>query len=579
MAFRLKVLMLVLPLLVSLSTIAAEREKLHIFYITTRDRDPQPEYRERIHRIMEDVQDFYRTEMKRNGYGPKTFQLDRDGSSKVVVNLIKLDWNFEPEGAFEVKKAQPLIDELLKEKGLDINKTHILVYSDGYWQDGDVWKYDIPYHGGGGANGGSAWVADHVLLDPENFDPGLKDIINDRGQKLTPGKFNAKMLGGVTHELGHAFGLPHNRETKEEKQKLGTALMGAGNYTYRMERIGKRKGSFLTKQHAFILSLHPLFNGKEPENFDAPDVFIDSLSFKRKNGKLSVSGKAIPADGIAGFVIYNDELPTGVNKDYDAKAYLVEARPGGNFSTDLALPKDGEYNLKIKTYFNNGVKSTFGFDYILKDGQVDGDSLGKDYRWKRAKHAFGQKDAAALRKLMPQIEKDDPETAQQTKRFLQVAEQWEGFTTPAHVAHNKKTISLSSTRWDAAKTGWLIPSFDGVMDPEGKRIQPLWSAKGKCPQGLYAHPDSSYGYNLDGKWKKLKTRFGIQARYKKGSVVFVVKADGKEVFRSPLTRLADGEQQIELDVSRFKKLELITEPGEDGKEGDWGIWIDPTLKR
>jgi len=64
-----------------------------------------------------------------------------------------------------------------------------------------------------------------------------------------------------------------------------------------------------------------------------------------------------------------------------------------------------------------------------------------------------------------------------------------------------------------------------------------------------------------------------------GSVVFVVKGDGKELFRSPLIRLADGEVPVDVDLSGIQTLELVTEPGADGKSGDWGIWIAPILVR
>ena len=223
-----KRILLLLLTLAALQAGATGKECLHVFYISTRNREPQPAYRERIHRMLADIQDFYRTEMERNGYPEMTFSLDLDANGKTVIHQITLEWDFEPEGAFSVKKVRPLIAaRLQKEKGLALDESHILIYSDGYWKDGDSWRYDIPYHGNGNPESGSAWVADHALLDPVNFDPALTEIFNDRGQKLTTGQFNVKMIGGVAHEFGHALGLPHNRETQAEKRKLGTALMGS----------------------------------------------------------------------------------------------------------------------------------------------------------------------------------------------------------------------------------------------------------------------------------------------------------------------------------------------------------------
>ncbi|MCK4564528.1 MAG: NPCBM/NEW2 domain-containing protein, partial [Verrucomicrobia bacterium] len=163
--------------------------------------------------------------------------------------------------------------------------------------------------------------------------------------------------------------------------------------------------------------------------------------------------------------------------------------------------------------------------------------------------------------------------------FLKVAEQWEDFRIPAKIGSSKKRVSLSSTRWDNATVGWFVPSFNGVLDPDGKWFRPLETTQGRCPHGLYAHAPSSYTYSLGGKWQRLETRMGIQRGRREGSVIFVIKGDGKELFRSALVRLADGEVTVDLDVSGVQTLELVTETGNDGGNGDWGLWIAPSLVR
>jgi len=63
-----------------------------------------------------------------------------------------------------------------------------------------------------------------------------------------------------------------------------------------------------------------------------------------------------------------------------------------------------------------------------------------------------------------------------------------------------------------------------------------------------------------------------------GSVVFVVKGDGKELFRSDLIK--DNQvQNLDIDITGISKLELLTENGNDGANGDWGVWLEPTLQR
>ncbi len=561
----------------SLSAAAMPRDRLHVVYVTNRDRDPRPDYKNRIHRIMADIRGFYRTEMERNGYGQKTFKLDPDKNRKVVVHQVILDWDFDPKHKFTPREMIPVINEHLQKEGIHMGQEYIVVFVNAYWEDDGVWKYDTPYTGGGDPIRGITWVVDHELLDPNNIIPGQTTHINDRGQWLTPGQFNVKMLGGSAHELGHALGLPHNKQSKKEFQELGTSLMGTGNYTYRQERLGgKKHGTFLTPAHTFILSLHPLFTGRVPTNFNVPDVFINDLEFKVTSNELILSGSVVPSSKVVGVVLYYDPMPTGLNKDYDAFSYVAKMNSYGKFTRSIPLLNADECALHLKVYFKNGMFTSFSFNQE-KDHKVE--SLQQSYQRERVKYAFRKRDSRALKKLTKSLEENDTKALEVAQRFLSVAEPWQEFKIPAELSMGKKEISLSSSRWKSASIGWGLPCYNGIMEPDGQWLRPLLSKERRCPQGIFAHAPSNYTYDLGKRWKTFKGHIGLQRGQTFGSVVFIIKGDGKELFRSPLITLADGEVPVEINISRVKKLELITSSGPDGKGNDWGIWIAPTLLR
>jgi hypothetical protein len=97
--------------------------------------------------------------------------------------------------------------------------------------------------------------------------------------------------------------------------------------------------------------------------------------------------------------------------------------------------------------------------------------------------------------------------------------------------------------------------------------------------GLYAHAPSRYVFELGGKWKELTGEAGLHTLHQPfGSVIFIVKSDGHEVFRSGLIK-GGQKAAYKVDVSDVKKLELIVDPGDEGQHNDWALWLEPVLSR
>jgi hypothetical protein len=473
----------------------------------------------------------------------------------------------------------PEIAKVLAADGLDAENTYYVAFQNGYWLDDTTWRYDIPYTGTGDSRRGKTWVADHEWLDAANFASTDTEKLDDRGSKLTRPQFCTKMIGGVAHEMGHGFGLPHNQQQPDELRRLGNALMGAGNYTYRRETYSDREGAFLTQAHAFALSLHPLFAGKRSDDLSIPACAIKDLTFGQAAGKLLVSGQVSPSEPVAGLVFYHDKLPTGVNKDYDAWSYYAPVDPQGRFVKAIDLPEDGEFALHLCVYFHNGMKRKWTYTHTITGEVAPGlDSLRRDAAWNELVSAWDQKDTEQVRQQAKQVAALWPERSTQADRFVALAAKWDLFSVPATVPTETKELPLSQARWQTATVGWFVPSFGGILTPNASSYEPLESSVKAYPEGLYGHAESRYVYDLGGTWHAFVSRIGLQKGHN-GSVVFVVTGDGKELARSPLLKLADGEQEIRANVRGVRQLELRTEPGLDGRNNDWGIWFSPVLRR
>ena len=126
--------------------------------------------------------------------------------------------------------------------------------------------------------------------------------------------------------------------------------------------------------------------------------------------------------------------------------------------------------------------------------------------------------------------------------------------------------------------GWLKPGLNRVpANVDG--IPPYLDSGELYATGLYGHAPARYVFDLEGKWKELSGAAGLHTLHQAyGSVVFIVKADGQEVYRSAVIKGAK-QAVYKIPVTKVKQIELIVDPGEDGKNNDWGLWLDPVLKR
>jgi len=562
-------------LLAAASAWAGSQRVLHTAYFNPAGREPAAAYAARIDRIMTDIQSFYRDEMKRNGYGSLTFALPRDAKGQLVIHLVQGDKPYSRDKGPDFGEVRnTYVKPALAAKGIDIENEHVVIFQNLIWRDGDTLQPRAPYGGSGNAWSGTAWVTDIDILDTRNFTVHEPFVV-DRGRRQSISRYNVIQIGGVAHELGHAFGLPHNKESDQERQTLGTALMGAGNYTYRNERAGGGKGSFITPAHALALSTHPLLQRGDASRRVEPKCELADIRFRQEGPDLVVNGKAESSLPMAGAVLYNDRMPTGINKDYDARSWGATVGAQGAFAFRVPGPTQGDYHLSLRIYHANGAWKTFAFDYAV--GVISIDRLNRAATLLRARAAWEARDRARLDTLLAELRGGGDEAARKAAVLDQRLTRWERRVVLADVPATQKAIALTAGRWESASVGWLEPCADRILLSDLGHTEPIRSGQRKHDRGLYAHAPAAYTYDLGGKWKSLTGSCGLQNGHR-GSVQFVIRGDGKELHRSEVVR--DGkERSFRIDVTGVRRLELICDPTPDGRNSDWGMWLDPELSR
>ena len=104
-----------------------EGSVLHLVYFVPKDVEPQAGFRERIPRIMEDIQNFYRSEMKRNGFGDIVFPLDTvDGKPR--IHVVK---GRDPASEYSHESGHKVVSEVKQALAgkLDLSREFVLIFN------------------------------------------------------------------------------------------------------------------------------------------------------------------------------------------------------------------------------------------------------------------------------------------------------------------------------------------------------------------------------------------------------------------------------------------------------------------
>ncbi len=309
--------------LVGYKEVEPNENALNVVYFIGSDREPVADYERRISELLLHLQQYYASEMDRNGFGHRAFGLIRKPDGMVDILLIRgkepgTSYGYSNGGA---DKSLKEIDEFFaanpdKKHGVHTFVIMPTLYNDEYSDDSPG---GVPFYGYGKCC---------FALDYKHFD------ITHLGHNDRYGRLLTKWYGGFAHELGHGLNLPHNNGTPSQNKAMGTALMGAGNYTFGL------KPTYLTKASASILDRSQTFApaGDKTAFYgdpkDAPQVSDASLTYK--DGALRLKFRMTgQCDHVNAYV---QDPPYVVNRDYEAVAFTADiAAPAADGSREVTL--------------------------------------------------------------------------------------------------------------------------------------------------------------------------------------------------------------------------------------------------
>jgi hypothetical protein len=548
---------------------------LRVVYFTPRDRRPEPDRVERLDRVLSHVQEFLRRGMEANGFGPRTFPIDRDAQGRLRLIEVQGEQVMQAYGRNDASRVREEVNRAVAAQGIDLAHDVVIIFQQLLAWDGPRAIELGPYVGGGDGFQGTAWVYDDAKLDPRlltSQEPG-----GFYAGPCSLGKFNTHYLGGVAHELGHALGLPHDRELPSESARRGASLMGSGNHTYGSEERGEGPGAFLSAASAWPLSVHPLFTGQRRQPAMRNITVDDWQTQPTAPFSLSLSGRVAPATDLKGVVLFAD--PQADAGDYDALTAVSHVNHQGRFSVTIPELPPGQIELRLRMCFADGATQWQSSAIsVSADGVCDVSRL-LDERWlQAARQAVLARRSKDLQSIIRQarIERaDSPRLQRQLTHYARLL----NATKPPpldSVPRNEKRVSLADFAWDTAECGWGSPLRHQVLMHEDRTG--LLHVGGEFTEsGLYAHAVSRYAYRLNGAWNRFSAGYGLQDGHS-GSVVFVIEADGNERFRSDVIR-DHQRREIELMISGVDELVLRVEDAGDGPGSDWGVWLEPTLER
>jgi len=545
-----------------------------VVYFHGNDRPPMPHWEERLNRILADVSKFYQEAFSKYGIKNKGVPFIRS-HNKYEIILVQGD---SASNNYNTDAGERIKNEISKKASgkIDLSTDHILVFSALCNKRPDsTYVFHSPYWGTGSNLQGICLVADHEFLDSKL----LTDTVHRMKfsemaiafKECSVAEFNSWYIGGIAHEMGHMFGLPHDNGNPSELAAGEISLMGQfGSRYFRGYLWGGKKSSVISAAGIMQLISHPAFTGhansRQFVQADVQDDDEDEVLIVKNLNKGILIKKAIPTIHRP-YACYTLLRTVDLNEYFNQSAiqtledgnelYIRFGKlPGGIYTVGIVLIyPDGSTLLRKEFFFVGSDGMALAFDGPLMTGVN-----------MKALHD----------RLLTEVQ-----TAE-TELKLKILKGLIG-PNPASPADPKTTtgnrLFLSDAKWETARVGYQQPARN-YYTIEAERTFFLENQGKIYDKGLFAHAPSVYSFNLDKKWKTFAAIAACRDDLIEdvGPVRFTVWGDGKLLYTSPV--ITTGQQTpVKIDVSQVKLLELKAESTAENNAHCWSVWLNPIVER
>jgi len=540
---------------------------IKVVYFHASDQAPLNGWQERLPRTLADVSDYYKEEFNRFGLESNGLPFEE---VKGVISILSIQGDSVSK-QYTIQSGNRIIQEIERKANgmIHFATDHVLVIN-GLCekQEDSIYYFHSPYGGFGGTTSGVCMVADCELLDTRLLKNTVQKMtfteMAVKDKTCSVAEFNSWYIGGIAHEMGHIFGLPHDFGGPKEFDKQHLSMMGEYGSRHFRDYLwkGEKSASFSTASMLQLMS-HPLFTRKTmnyKQNLTYTFKFIDADA---KDNNLSIRCIYEASETPYGAVALFRPL---IQSEYLNQSFSVIPDESGTTTFNLMKQYPGQYVLRILFLFPNSL--TREVNRVVKIDQA-GSVEFFEPRIRMFQTSFQKMDE----QLRTQVKTPDIEAKLEILKGL--------LNPPTPIdpkTFAEKQLYLSDAKWETAKVGYeqtarnyftLESEINFFLQLDGK----LYS------KGLFAHSPSSYVFNLDSQWKSFSATVGLRDNaHIQGSARFTVVGDGQVLYQSAALRV-NQKENFRVDLTGIKMLELKTDGTEGHTFNSWAIWVDPLLEK